>query len=39
VIPAALRVLSGLGYEEEDLTGEKGSQAKLDGFFGKGKPL
>jgi DNA polymerase elongation subunit (family B) len=41
VIPAALRVLSGLGYTEDDLTGEggpsqaipKGSQATLKGFF------
>jgi DNA polymerase elongation subunit (family B) len=32
VIPAALRVLSGLGYTEEDLTGE-GSQSSLEGFF------
>ena len=41
VIPAALRVLSGLGYKEEDLTGESGgSQASLDGFFvKKQKPL
>jgi len=34
VIPAALRVLSGLGYTEEDLTGEK-AQASLEGFFRK----
>lgn len=41
VIPAALRVLSGLGYKEEDLTGDtlkgarKPAQASLDGFFSK----
>jgi DNA polymerase elongation subunit (family B) len=36
VVPAAMRVLSGLGYREEDLTGEAGgSQASLEGFFGK----
>jgi DNA polymerase Pol2 len=36
VLPAALRILSGLGYTEEDLMGEgKGSQASLEGFFKK----
>lgn len=37
VVPAALRVLAGLGYTEEDLTGEGDgpSQASLKGFFGK----
>ena len=35
VIPAALRVLSGLGYTEEDLTGERPAQARLNGFFKK----
>lgn len=36
VLPAALRVLSGLGLREEDLTGEaRDSQASLDGFFRK----
>ena len=38
VIPAALRVLSGLGYNEEDLLGhDGGSQASLSGFFAKGR--
>ncbi|MCK4714679.1 MAG: hypothetical protein KAT35_03830, partial [Candidatus Aenigmarchaeota archaeon] len=35
VIPAALRVLSGLGYTEESILGEKPGQASLDGFFRK----
>jgi DNA polymerase elongation subunit (family B) len=36
VIPAALRVLSSLGYTEEDLTGEaRELQASLEGFFKK----
>jgi DNA polymerase elongation subunit (family B) len=35
VVPAALRVLSSLGYKEEDLTGEGRPQASLEGFFGK----
>jgi DNA polymerase elongation subunit (family B) len=36
VVPAALRVLSGLGYSEEDLVaGDGESQASLEGFFRK----
>jgi len=36
VIPAALRILSGLGYTERDiLSGKKTDQASLSGFFGK----
>ncbi len=34
LIPAALRVLSGLGYTEDDLLG-RGSQSSLEGFLGK----
>lgn len=33
VIPAAMRVLSGLGYTEEDFSGEGPPQASLEGFF------
>ncbi len=35
VIPAAMRVLSGLGYTEEDLTGEEDAQQSLDSFVKK----
>ena len=37
VLPAALRVLSGLGYTEDDLAGEGNGppQASLEGFFRK----
>jgi DNA polymerase elongation subunit (family B) len=35
VIPAAMRVLSGLGYTEEDLTGEEQAQQSLDRFVRK----
>lgn len=35
VIPAAMRVLSGLGYSEEDLTGEEEAQQSLHRFVKK----
>ncbi len=35
VVPAAMRVLSGLGYTEDDLTGEGEGQASLDRFVRK----
>jgi DNA polymerase I len=38
VIPVALRVLSGLGYREEDLTSDSGPpQSDLSGFFRKNR--
>jgi DNA polymerase elongation subunit (family B) len=37
VIPAALRVLSGLGYTEEDLLATKEEQKGLHDFLGKGR--
>jgi DNA polymerase I len=35
VIPAAMRVLSGLGYTEDDILGEETGQASLDEFVRK----
>ena len=37
LVPAALRILGGLGYSEEDLIGDGPgpSQSNLEGFFGK----